>query len=1033
MNKRFSTLLAAALVAGGLSSTVMAENVAVTPDKDLYYRIMTPSGFSVGDAASSFLGVDALKTDSLVLDATAGNVKEDRFFWTIEKVNTEAGVPVYKLVNKETKAVLALNVPGKTTENDKTGNAASAFIKANGALASWTVNPTWGTETGASLKAYKDGKGYGLAVAKDMLWGGEAAGNVVAVVELTDGSINTNASGATLLSLVLPDGDNLSDDMTAKDLNAKKNKKGFDLTFTPNSDDNIFAGKTLQAFSVKATNTVTYTRDNKNNETTANLTIATTTNADIAFDATDDANQMFFLATGKTVKNGAKQTVKYFAVVDTAYIAGTTQFAFTEDTIGISADGFSLVPAKGRDLASYMFSVSYNYSKGNVDIYPVAVPTAPGDNEYWGDVEKKGTYASTISGEGSALVVTTATNGYLAFINVLKDAKALTLGEKATVEALEAYKNMSITFGSSTAVKNLDTKVAYFVKEMDEDNKATGNYWVAGDAKSAAASAYVPSTQWNLVSNGGTSYKLVNRESGKELSGADGTAYDVDAANGVYMIGSKTVTLVKCPEATGNYVGYKKFSASQVDNLTFAIQVQALSNDPVYLTTKDSAIVATVDADKKVMFRLKPNKEMKFGDVENDSLKRTSYMLLSADKKSYLAYDKALNSYKMTSVAWENANATDATKVLTTSETDTAFVYFQAVGKDKYSLVMEKIYTPTAKVTANPGITIDGAYGTKFTIAENTEAGVRTQTGLYDQKVSVNITDGAVSQTVYNNAASNTVFMIEDGTPDYDKTIQKPAHQTITLSTDNAMALTITSDNFAALKRVGQELKADYTIDNLKMYIDTATMADVNKPLYYIATGQNISDDCKAKGEMNYLVSFEDSVKIDGYTSETLPRVGFLEGVVEADTITLFNGHAIADKDTVVIKKNHVNIANWAFTANENGSISLENQKSNKFVAVRNDVLVMVPSINEAAQFNMAATEAPTANEGVEVSEVAVIAGEGQVTIANAAGKKVVISNILGQVVANTVLTSDNAVIAAPQGVVVVAVEGEEAVKAIVK
>ena len=38
-----------------------------------------------------------------------------------------------------------------------------------------------------------------------------------------------------------------------------------------------------------------------------------------------------------------------------------------------------------------------------------------------------------------------------------------------------------------------------------------------------------------------------------------------------------------------------------------------------------------------------------------------------------------------------------------------------------------------------------------------------------------------------------------------------------------------------------------------------------------------------------------------------------------------------------------------------------------------------------------------------------------------------------GQTVANTVITSDNAVIAAPQGVVVVAVEGEEAVKAIVK
>ena len=53
--------------------------------------------------------------------------------------------------------------------------------------------------------------------------------------------------------------------------------------------------------------------------------------------------------------------------------------------------------------------------------------------------------------------------------------------------------------------------------------------------------------------------------------------------------------------------------------------------------------------------------------------------------------------------------------------------------------------------------------------------------------------------------------------------------------------------------------------------------------------------------------------------------------------------------------------------------------------------------------------------------------------ITGAAGKKVVVSNILGQVVANTVVSSDNVTIAVPTGVVVVAVEGEAAVKAIVK
>ena len=74
-----------------------------------------------------------------------------------------------------------------------------------------------------------------------------------------------------------------------------------------------------------------------------------------------------------------------------------------------------------------------------------------------------------------------------------------------------------------------------------------------------------------------------------------------------------------------------------------------------------------------------------------------------------------------------------------------------------------------------------------------------------------------------------------------------------------------------------------------------------------------------------------------------------------------------------------------------------------------------------------------TSNEEIAIEGVQVIAGNGQVTIQGAAGKTVVITNILGKVVANTVLTSDNATITVPAGIVAVAVEGEEAVKAIVK
>lgn len=90
--------------------------------------------------------------------------------------------------------------------------------------------------------------------------------------------------------------------------------------------------------------------------------------------------------------------------------------------------------------------------------------------------------------------------------------------------------------------------------------------------------------------------------------------------------------------------------------------------------------------------------------------------------------------------------------------------------------------------------------------------------------------------------------------------------------------------------------------------------------------------------------------------------------------------------------------------------------------------------IAEAETWNVKMTKkSPLANAEASVTDVKVVAGAGEVMIRNASGKKVTVSNILGQTIAKVVLTSDNQTIAAPQGVVVVAIEGENAVKAVVK
>ncbi len=237
------------------------------------------------------------------------------------------------------------------------------------------------------------------------------------------------------------------------------------------------------------------------------------------------------------------------------------------------------------------------------------------------------------------------------------------------------------------------------------------------------------------------------------------------------------------------------------------------------------------------------------------------------------------------------------------------------------------------------------------------------------------------------------------------------------------------------------------------------------------------------------LVSFADSVEAkDVVKGEELyhfgkyHRVGFVDAVEQDSVLYILGEHFenVATKDLsmedikkvvkginlkVAVKEDKHHNYTWSFryidpakAANEveeDRAFLIESNKGNKDIApskaawLKNQNNCLVLSDPEESEFEEAKTggdnalifniekgsadDMATDNEEIATSEVTVIAGEGNVTIAGAAGKKVVVSNILGQVVANTVITSDNATIAAPAGVVVVAVEGEEAVKAIIK
>ena len=130
----------------------------------------------------------------------------------------------------------------------------------------------------------------------------------------------------------------------------------------------------------------------------------------------------------------------------------------------------------------------------------------------------------------------------------------------------------------------------------------------------------------------------------------------------------------------------------------------------------------------------------------------------------------------------------------------------------------------------------------------------------------------------------------------------------------------------------------------------------------------------------------------------------------------------------------------WQVVEAEDGHYLI--RQNNNDVEVNDNELRYLTSINEkltwgtrdnATHFKLAEVDGPTANDAIAAEAgVQVIGGQGVVTVQGAAGKVITVANILGQTIANQVATSDNVTIAAPAGVVVVAVDGE-ATKVVVK
>ena len=242
--------------------------------------------------------------------------------------------------------------------------------------------------------------------------------------------------------------------------------------------------------------------------------------------------------------------------------------------------------------------------------------------------------------------------------------------------------------------------------------------------------------------------------------------------------------------------------------------------------------------------------------------------------------------------------------------------------------------------------------------------------------------------------------------------------------------------------------KQDADICN-SIFVDTANVHDAAFPRFLLAVRNvdsvevsnipNHNHHILTKGA--YLVNMIDSAATNNvykyvnrdFNNTEWYRLGFVNATHQGDSLAIDGTTTTFDLSTEGLDKTGgLNYATFAFryvdTERDNFYIETAYKGTTKgWVKIHNGVAVVTPDIQEAEVFSFETTdEYATANETIAAEgAVSVVATDGAVIVKGAEGKNVVIATILGKVVANETINSDNETIAVPAGIAVVSVDGE--------
>lgn len=673
-----------------------------------------------------------------------------------------------------------------------------------------------------------------------------------------------------------------------------------------------------------------------------------------------------------------------------------------------------------------------------------------------GEFEIKATVSGTSYQIGAIRFTTSDTKTYVTTVDEADKAKIAkaTLGTNSYLDASVLLKEDAMN------VVNI-----YFTsneKSWNDEEGAQREYhkYLVADGSSAGLVALAqnhvdftsPLAQW-IVSDfdGKYTFTLTNRETGKTLGlrlaedGKEGGYEVVGTVTSGYTAISTGVTSSTPISGTSvkfntipttQYDSYRLFTEEEMEAgiaLVFSGKNAVIGERDYYASIANGKVVPSRKESEIALFypeRVKAAADPNKGK-ENYVLDINEYAYLNEDGEVATGKDTLIvPTYRLATAEdkyWgANASGSDDAKyaladAAVTAATEWAFVM---TANGEYSLAEVKRGTNGSAQYSD--VTASKVWGVK---------GVNTST------IGFNTYNHYNNGVVVDEGFANLTILVNDNS-DKSHLVAESRHA----SFDNklgsiAMQLNANGINEGILNSEGMVFWLD-TVGNETpaFYISRGVEGQNERLFMYNATdSMKIFDEGEAQEYFNEAYVLEGTYDESGATPTGDAKVIFRPAVlVDNDTLTTTVGDklvSVVAKDADITKDQVDGLKAFQFgicLADEDVEGEYIVYNGSKYVYALNGKLGLTSDPQKAMVFTLG-DETPTANEGVEVSEVKVIAGEGNVMIAGAQGKKVVISNILGQVVANTVIASDNATIAAPAGVVVVAVEGEAAVKAIVK